>query len=49
MKYEALLQEAASKDIYIIENADFDSSADALINGDVIGLNKNIKDRKSVV
>ncbi|MCI9357781.1 MAG: ImmA/IrrE family metallo-endopeptidase [Lachnospiraceae bacterium] len=44
MKYEALLQEAASKDIYIIENADFDSSADALINGDVIGLNKNINE-----
>lgn len=44
MKYEALLQEAVSKDIYIIENADFDSDAEALINGDVIGINKNVKE-----
>ena len=43
MKYETLLQEAASDDIYIIENADFKSDADALINGDVIGISKNVK------
>lgn len=43
MKYEVLLEEAASNNIYIIENANFKSDADALINGDVIGINKNIK------
>ena len=43
MKYELLLQEAASDNIYIIENANFKSDADALINGDVIGISKNVK------
>lgn len=43
MKYEFLLEEAASDNIYIIENANFKSDADALINSDVIGINKNIK------
>ena len=43
MKYETLLQEATSNNIYIIENANFKSSANGLINGDVIGINKNIK------
>lgn len=43
MKYETLLQEATSDNIYIIENADFKSDADALINGDVIGISKNVK------
>lgn len=41
--YEVLLEEAASDNIYIIENANFKSDADALINGDVIGINKNVK------
>ncbi len=43
MRYEILLQEATSDNLYIIENANFKSDADALINGDVIGLNKNIQ------
>ncbi len=42
MKYEFLLEEAASDNIYIIENTNFKSDADALINGDVIGINKNV-------
>lgn len=46
MKYETLLQEATSNNIYIIENANFKSDANALINGDVIGINKNIKTSK---
>ncbi len=37
-----LLEEAVSNDIYVIENAKFKSSADGLINGSVIGLNRNI-------
>lgn len=43
MTYEILLQEAVYDNIYIIENADFKSDADALINGDVIGINRNVK------
>jgi len=43
MEYEMLLKEAASENIYIIENADFKSEADALINGNVIGINKNVR------
>lgn len=37
------MQEAASDNIYIVEDADFKSDADALINGDVIGISKNVK------
>lgn len=47
MEYEFLLEEAASENIYIIENAGFKSEADALINGNVIGINKNIKDKRN--
>ncbi|MBO5145321.1 MAG: hypothetical protein J6C19_07270 [Lachnospiraceae bacterium] len=43
MKYEDLLKETAANDIYIIENANFKSRADGLINGDVIGINKNVR------
>ena len=43
MNYEKLLDEATSNDVYVIENANFESSSDGLINKDVIGLNKNIK------
>ena len=38
-----LLNEAASENICIIENADFESEAEALIKGNIIGINKNIK------
>lgn len=43
MTYESLLDEAQKDNVYVIENADFKSKADGLINGDVIGLNKNIR------
>ena len=43
MTYENLLNEAADTDIYVIENADFKSKAEGLINGDVIGINKNVR------
>ena len=43
MKYEELLEESTSNDVYIIENADFKSRADGLINGNVIGINKKIR------
>lgn len=46
MKYEALLQEAESNGICIIENANFKSKADGLINGNVIGINRTIKTYK---
>ena len=47
MKYEFLLKEAASENIYIIENAGFKSEADALINGNVIGINRKIRDKRN--
>lgn len=43
MTYENLLEEAAENDVYVIEQADFKSKADGLINGNVIGLNRNIR------
>lgn len=43
MKYEILLQEAESNGIYIKENSKFKSEADGLINGNVIGINRNIR------
>ena len=51
MKYEDLLIEASNNNIYVIENANFDSKATGLINGDVIGLNQSIKtsDEKACV
>ena len=42
MNYESLLNEASTNDICVVENASFESQADGLINGNVIGLNKNI-------
>lgn len=45
MTYESLLDETAKNDIYVIENADFQSHADGLINGDVIGLNRKIRSK----
>lgn len=46
MRYDTLLDEADSDNIYIIENAEFKSKADGLINGSVIGLNRNIKSNR---
>lgn len=43
MSYENLLQEAADHGLYVIENANFQSGAAGLINGDVIGINKKIR------
>lgn len=43
MKYENLLEEAVENDIYVVENANFQSKADGLINGDVIGISKKIR------
>lgn len=47
MIYEELLNEAASNDIYVIENAVFESQSDGLINDDVIGINKRIRDSRT--
>lgn len=46
MEYEKLLEEAEKNNIYVIENASFESKSEGLINGDVIGLNKNIRSYK---
>lgn len=43
MKYEELLEESSINNVYVIENANFKSSADGLINGSVIGISKNIR------
>lgn len=43
MIYDNLLNEAQCNNIYVIENADFSSRADGLINGNVIGLNRQIR------
>ncbi len=42
-KYFTLLDEAYSKGIKIKENRCFKSNADAIINGNVIGLSKNLE------
>ena len=41
--YEKLLDTAAKEDIYVIEKALFSSHSLGLINGDVIGLNTELK------
>lgn len=46
MKYENLLDEAVDNGIYVIENADFKSKSEGLINGDVIGINKRVRSFK---
>ena len=43
LEYEDLLKESPANNVYIIENADFKSKADGLINGNVIGINKNVR------
>lgn len=46
MEYEILLEEAYKNDIYVIENADFKSRSEGLINGNVIGINRKIRSSK---
>lgn len=46
MKYEELLEESTIDDVYVIENADFNSKADGLINGNVIGINRSVRTRR---
>lgn len=41
--YEELLDTACKEDIYVIEKASFSSHSSGLINGDVIGLNAELK------
>lgn len=41
-----LLEEAALDDVYVIEDAKFKSTADGLINGSIIGINRNIRSNK---
>lgn len=43
MKYEELLEESTVNDVYVIENAKFKSKADGLINGNVIGINREVR------
>ena len=43
MIYDKLLEEADSENLYVIENANFQSQASGLINNDVIGINKNVR------
>lgn len=46
MEYEVLLEEAYKNDIYVIENADFKSRSEGLINGSVIGINRKVRSSK---
>lgn len=46
MTYENLLNEADDENIYVVENADFSSKSDGLINNDVIGINKKVRSHK---
>lgn len=46
MTYENLLDEAYKEDIYVMENAPFESKSDGLINGDVIGINRKVHSNK---
>ena len=43
MVYEKLLDIADMNNVYVVENANFKSDTDGLINGDVIGLNKRMR------
>lgn len=46
MEYEHLLEEAYQNDVYVIENAYFKSKSEGLINGSVIGINRNVRSSK---
>ena len=43
MTYDNLLDEAEKENIYVIENAIFQSNSSGLINNDVIGINRNVR------
>lgn len=43
MNYEDLLEEADNSNVYVIENANFKSKSEGLINGDVIGINRKVR------
>lgn len=43
MEYDVLLDEATNNNVYVIENASFQSKSDGLINGSVIGINRNVR------
>lgn len=43
MTYENLLLEAADENVYVIEDAPFQSRADGLIRNDVIGINRTVR------
>ncbi|MDE7342243.1 MAG: hypothetical protein K2N80_17070 [Lachnospiraceae bacterium] len=43
MKYEDLLKESTLNDVHVIENVDFESQADGLINGNIIGINRKVR------
>nr|DAI54823.1 MAG TPA: IrrE protein [Caudoviricetes sp.] len=43
MTYENLLQEAADENVYVIEDAPFQSRANGLIRNDVIGINRTVR------
>jgi hypothetical protein len=43
LTYENLLQEAADENVYVIEDAPFQSRADGLIRNDVIGINRTVR------
>lgn len=47
MNYENLLDEAVSNDVFVIENAFFESQSEGLINNDVIGINRRIRDTRT--
>ena len=42
MTYDKLLEEADKSNLFVVENAKFQSRACGLINNDVIGINKNV-------
>ena len=43
MRYEELLNEAENSNVYVIENVDFESQSDGLINGNVIGISRKVR------
>lgn len=43
MTYENLLAEAEKENVYVVEDAKFQSKADGLIHNDVIGINRTVR------
>ena len=46
MTYEKLLEEAQQNHLCILENVPFESKAEGLINGNVIGISQNVRTNK---